>query len=121
VLEQRLHQRFAGMRLYEGRSASELFRFDTRRKQKAFEQLLHEFSTCCIEPVIWNATGTESTDASLPLQGTLFPALSLEQQQLAADMARGGIPITTIARTLGCSRHTVYKALVQTSVGGRVG
>ena len=34
--------------------------------------------------------------------------------QLAANMARGGIPITTIASTLRCSRHTVYKALAQT-------
>jgi DNA invertase Pin-like site-specific DNA recombinase len=39
-----------------------------------------------------------------------------QQQQLAADMARGRIPITTIASTLGCSRHTVYKALAQMSM-----
>ena len=45
------------------------------------------------------------------------PKLSQEQQQLAADMAKGGIPITTIASTLQCSRHTVYKVLGQTSVG----
>jgi len=31
-------------------------------------------------------------------------------------MARGGIPITTIATTLQCSRHTVYKALAQAHV-----
>ena len=54
-------------------------------------------------------------------KGGRRPKLSPEQQALAADMARGGIPMTTIASTLGCSRHTVYKALVQTSVGGRVG
>ena len=36
-------------------------------------------------------------------------------------MARGGIPMTTIATTRGCSRYTMYKALGQTSVGGRVG
>ena len=41
------------------------------------------------------------------------PKLSPEQQQLAADMAQGGIPITTIAQTLQCSWHTVYEALVQ--------
>jgi DNA invertase Pin-like site-specific DNA recombinase len=41
------------------------------------------------------------------------PKLSRDPQQLAADMARGGIPITTIASTLQCSRHTVYKALGQ--------
>jgi len=29
---------------------------------------------------------------------------------------KGGIPVTTIARTLGCSRHTVYKALAQAHV-----
>ena len=45
------------------------------------------------------------------------PKLSPEQHQLAVDMARGGIPITTIASTLQCSRHTVYKALGQTRVG----
>jgi DNA invertase Pin-like site-specific DNA recombinase len=44
-------------------------------------------------------------------KGGRRPKLSPEQQQLAADMARGGIPITTSATTLGCSRHTVYKAL----------
>ena len=50
-------------------------------------------------------------------KGGRKPKLSPEQQQLATDMARGGIPITTIASTLGCSRHTVYKALGQTRVG----
>jgi DNA invertase Pin-like site-specific DNA recombinase len=50
-------------------------------------------------------------------KGGRKPKLSQEQQQLAVDMARGGIPITTIASTLGCSRHTVYKALAQTGVG----
>src|SRR5438105_13082 len=44
-------------------------------------------------------------------KGGRRPKLSQEQQQLAADMAKGGIPITTIASTLQCSRHTVYKAL----------
>ena len=44
-------------------------------------------------------------------KGGRRPKLSQEQQQLAADMAKGGIPITTVASTLQCSRHTVYKAL----------
>jgi DNA invertase Pin-like site-specific DNA recombinase len=44
------------------------------------------------------------------------PKLSPEQQPLAADMARGGMPITTIAQTLRCSRHTVSKALAPSSV-----
>jgi DNA invertase Pin-like site-specific DNA recombinase len=49
-------------------------------------------------------------------KGGRRPKLSSEQQHLAADMARGGIPITTIATTLQCSRHTVYKALGQIRV-----
>jgi DNA invertase Pin-like site-specific DNA recombinase len=44
-------------------------------------------------------------------KGGRRPKLSLEQQQHAAQMAHGGMPITAIAQTLGCSRHTVYKAL----------
>lgn len=46
-------------------------------------------------------------------KGGRKPKLSPEQQQLAVDMAQGGIPITTIASTLHCARHTVYKALAQ--------
>jgi DNA invertase Pin-like site-specific DNA recombinase len=49
-------------------------------------------------------------------KGGRRPKLSPDQQQLAADMARGEIPITTIASTLQCSRHTVYKALAQAPV-----
>jgi len=49
-------------------------------------------------------------------KGGRRPKLSPEQQQLAGDMANGGIPITTIASTLQCSRHTVYKALGQAPV-----
>ena len=44
-------------------------------------------------------------------KGGRCPKLSAEQQQLAADMARGGIPITTIASTFQCSRHTIYKVM----------
>jgi transposase len=32
-------------------------------------------------------------------------------------LKQGGMPITEIAQTLGCSRHMVYKALGQTRVG----
>ena len=46
-------------------------------------------------------------------KGGRKPKLSAEQQQLAQEMARGGIPITRIAQTLQCSRHTVYAALAQ--------
>ena len=49
-------------------------------------------------------------------KGGRRPKLSPEQQALAAAMARGGIPITTIASTLQCSRHTVYKALTHIQV-----
>jgi len=49
-------------------------------------------------------------------KGGRKPKLSSEQQQLAADMAKGGIPITKIAHTLQCSRHTVYAALAQARV-----
>jgi DNA invertase Pin-like site-specific DNA recombinase len=35
------------------------------------------------------------------------PKLAPEQQQLACQMAVSGIPITTIAQTLHCARHTV--------------
>src|SRR5262249_46947533 len=48
-------------------------------------------------------------------KGGRKPKLSPEQQ-LAQEMARGGIAITTIAQTLQCSRHTVYKALAQARV-----
>jgi len=41
------------------------------------------------------------------------PKLSSEQQQLAKEMAQGGIAITKIAQTLQVSRHTIYKALAQ--------
>src|SRR5262245_30936779 len=37
------------------------------------------------------------------------PKLMAAQQRQAASLARGGMKITEIATTLGCSRHTVYK------------
>ena len=46
-------------------------------------------------------------------KGGRRPKLSPEQQQLAVDMARGGIPLTTIASRRQWARHTVYKALGQ--------
>ena len=46
-------------------------------------------------------------------KGGRKPKLSPEQQQLAVDMAKGRMPITTIAQTLQCSRHTVYATLAQ--------
>jgi hypothetical protein len=35
-------------------------------------------------------------------------------------MMKGGIPVTTIARTLGGSRHTGYKALAQAHVAEKL-
>src|SRR5262245_6859204 len=49
-------------------------------------------------------------------KGGRKPKLSAEQQQLAQEMAKGGMAITTIAQTLHVSRHTVYKALGQIRV-----
>jgi DNA invertase Pin-like site-specific DNA recombinase len=37
--------------------------------------------------------------------------LSQEQQCQTQALHQGGMPISEIAQTLGCSRHTVYKAL----------
>ena len=50
-------------------------------------------------------------------KGGRKPKLSADQQHLAQEMARGGIAITTIAQTLQVSRHTIYKALAQTTAG----
>ena len=49
-------------------------------------------------------------------KGGRRPKLSPEQQANAAKMAHGGMAITEIAKTLGCSRHTVYAALRQAVV-----
>jgi DNA invertase Pin-like site-specific DNA recombinase len=44
------------------------------------------------------------------------PKLTAAQHRQAVLWKRGGMPITEIAQTLGCSRHTVYKALTCTGV-----
>src|SRR5262245_23701151 len=49
-------------------------------------------------------------------KGGRRPKLSPEQQRHAMMMAESKIPITEIAKTLQCSRHTVYKVLEQASV-----
>ena len=49
-------------------------------------------------------------------KGGRRPKLSLEQQHHVVMMAESKIPITEIAKTLQCSRHTVYKALEQVVV-----
>ena len=46
-------------------------------------------------------------------KGGRRPRLSAAQQRQAQSLKRGGMAITEIAQTLGCSRHTVYKALGQ--------
>jgi DNA invertase Pin-like site-specific DNA recombinase len=42
--------------------------------------------------------------------------LSPEQQQAAIAMVQGGMTVVAVAQTLGCSRHTVYKALAAAAV-----
>jgi DNA invertase Pin-like site-specific DNA recombinase len=44
-------------------------------------------------------------------KGGRRPKLSPEQQRHAVMMAESKIPITEIAKTLQCTRHTIYKAL----------
>jgi DNA invertase Pin-like site-specific DNA recombinase len=41
------------------------------------------------------------------------PKLSAAQQRQAQHLKQGGMSITEIAQTLGCSRHTIYAALAQ--------
>jgi transposase len=49
-------------------------------------------------------------------RGGRRPKLSAAQQRQAQRLKLHGMPITEIAQTLGCSRHTVYKALDQARV-----
>ena len=49
-------------------------------------------------------------------KGGRRPKLTPEQHRVAVEMAQGGMAIMTIAQTLGCSRHTVYKALAAAAV-----
>jgi len=50
-------------------------------------------------------------------KGGRRPRLSAAQQRQAQALKQGGMPITEIAQTLGCSRHTVYKALAPVVAG----
>src|SRR5215831_5977036 len=43
-------------------------------------------------------------------KGGRRPKLSPDQQREAQILAKGGMPVTEIAQTLHCSRHTVYKS-----------
>ena len=45
------------------------------------------------------------------------PKLSAAQHRQVHHLKQGGMSITEIAQTLHCSRHTVYKALAQTTAG----
>jgi DNA invertase Pin-like site-specific DNA recombinase len=49
-------------------------------------------------------------------KGGRRPKLSPEQQRHAVMMAESKIPITEIAKTLQCSRHTIYAALRRVEV-----
>jgi DNA invertase Pin-like site-specific DNA recombinase len=44
-------------------------------------------------------------------KGGRRPKLTPEQQDVAREMAQREMAVTTIAKTLGCARHTVYKVL----------
>src|SRR5215510_6547293 len=46
-------------------------------------------------------------------KGGRRPKLSPAQQRQAQSLHRGGMTITEIAKTLQCSRHTIYAALAQ--------
>src|SRR5215475_9720566 len=50
-------------------------------------------------------------------KGGRQPKLSAAQQRQAQAMKAGNMPITEIARTLGCSRRTVYNVLAQGQAG----
>ena len=52
-------------------------------------------------------------------KGGRRPKLSAAQQRQAQSLKRGGMAITEIAETLGCARHTVYKALGAVAVASR--
>src|SRR5262245_46593332 len=52
-------------------------------------------------------------------KGGRRPKLSAAQQRQAQMLKQGGMPIPEIAQTLGCSRHTVYKALHHAPVGAQ--
>ena len=55
-------------------------------------------------------------------KGGRKPKLSPAQQRQAQMLKQGGMPITEIAQTLGCSRHTIYAALAaQRTCQGGVG
>ena len=49
-------------------------------------------------------------------KGGRRPKLSAAQQRQVQALKLGGMPITEIAQTLQCSRHTVYKALGQVAL-----
>ena len=49
-------------------------------------------------------------------KGGRRPKLSPAQQRQAQHLKQGGMPITEIAQTLGCTRHTIYRALEQACV-----
>jgi DNA invertase Pin-like site-specific DNA recombinase len=47
-------------------------------------------------------------------KGGRRPKLTAAQHRQAQMLKQGGMPITEIAQTLACARHTVYKALADT-------
>ncbi len=71
LMERLLHRYFDHMRIYsEGKR--ELFRFDTRAKQRTFERFQKDLARFQINPVSWKEESKNQELSSSPLQGTLF-------------------------------------------------
>jgi DNA invertase Pin-like site-specific DNA recombinase len=105
---QDLQERQIGFRILEGAEAS----LDTSTPLgKAYLSLLGlfaEFERNIIqERVVAGLVAARARGH----KGGRRPKLSAAQQRQAQALHQGGMPITEIAQTLHCSRHTVYKAL----------
>lgn len=72
VLERALHQRFEEMRIYKKASPTELFRFDTRGKQRQLEALYAQFPAAQVEPLVWTSPTTPVASSAHGIQGELF-------------------------------------------------
>ena len=105
---QDLAARQIGLRILEGAGAH----IDiTTSEGKMFVSLLGVFAeferTLIRERVVAGLVAARARGHT----GGRRPKLSAAQQRQAQALKQGGMPITEIAQTLGCSRHTVYKAL----------
>ena len=113
---QDLEERQMGLRVLEGPFAH----MDTRTSEgKLLFSLLGafaEFERALIkERVVAGLVAARARGHT----GGRRPKLSAAQQRQAQSLKRGGMAITEIAETLGCARHTVYKALGAVAVASR--